>query len=293
MFKVYKNQIPSYLIDSVLKEHESFKRGPINVFRAQGTTKFEVPVLNKVGNQINSIHNAHLLGFNRKFRKNIDKIITHTNISKCLNDFTKSEKHTCYQSMFFDNSTGTKLHQDTWYLDTNPNGKLVGVWIALEDIEMSSGPFCVYSHTDTKKIDPKDFNFDDLDNDLNFKQSYPKAVRYDFTAKKGDILIWDSFSIHGALMPSDDTKTRKSLTAHFYPSSLETQDPPIARLFSIYNHKRPIQTKNPNILKATTINPYLYQSICGFMYKIEKFKSLKRLIMSERNDNVSQIRRLK
>ena len=143
--------------------------------------------------------------------------------------------------MFFDNSTGTKLHQDTWYLDTVPNGKLVGVWIALEDIDITSGPFCIYSHTDTKKVGMNEFNFDDLENDPKFKKAFPKADRYDFTARKGDILIWDSFSIHGALSPKDSTKTRKSITAHFYPSDLKPQDPPVKRVFSIYNHKKPIK----------------------------------------------------
>lgn len=293
MFKVYQNQIPASLIDDVLRDHEVFKRSPFSYFRAQGTTRFERPILNKYGNQINSIHNTHLLGFNRSFSRNIEKIITHTNISNCLNDFTNSKKHIWYQSMFFDNSTGTKLHQDTWYLDTIPNGKLAGVWIALEDIDRSSGPFCVYSHTDTRKIETNEFNFDDLENDHSFKENYTNAVRYDFTAKKGDILIWDSFSIHGALMPKDDSKTRKSLTAHFYPLNLKPQNPPTDRFFSIYNHKKPSKTKNSNIFKATTINPFIYQSICGAMYSIKNFKSLKSLVMSERKDEVTEIRRLK
>ena len=37
--------------------------------------------------------------------------------------------------MFFDRSTGTVEHQDSWYLDTDPPGNLVGVWYALEDIQ--------------------------------------------------------------------------------------------------------------------------------------------------------------
>ena len=79
MFKVYQNQIPASLIDDVLRDHEVFKRSPFSYFRAQGTTRFERPILNKYGNQINSIHNTHLLGFNRSFSRNIEKIITHTN----------------------------------------------------------------------------------------------------------------------------------------------------------------------------------------------------------------------
>jgi len=293
MFRVYPNQIPHELIDDVVKNHEHFKRSLFSVFRAQGTTAFERPILNQYGNQVNSVHNPHLLGFSRSFSSSIEKIITHQNISNCLEDFTKSSKHTWYQSMFFDKSTGTKLHQDTWYLDSQPNGQLVGVWFALEDIDTSAGPFCIYSNTDIRKVNIDEYNFDDLESDENFKSSYPCANRFDFTARKGDILIWDSFSIHGALMPENETKTRKSITAHFYPSHLKTQDPPVKRFISIYDHDRPVKTLNPRILKATTINPIVFQTICASLHVLKKFKMLQNFVMSERQDKAADIRRIK
>lgn len=292
MFKVYSEQIPPDLIDSLLKCHEEFKTSPIAFFRAQGTTHFEKPALNEYGNQINSIHNPHLLGFNKKFSSLIESIITHPNISNCLSDFTGSKSHVWYQSMFFDKSTGTKLHQDTWYLDTIPNGKLVGVWIALENIEYSAGPFCLYTNTDAKKVTPDDFDFDNIEEDAAFKDQYPQAKRYDFTARKGDILIWDSLTIHGALLPKDDSMTRKSITAHFYPRGVPVQSPPIDRFISIYNHSQPRRSDNVYILKATTMKPLVYQSICLGLYMIEKTKALKSLIMRERSDKVADIRRL-
>jgi len=292
MFKVYSNQISSSLIDDFLDSHNKFKKNSMSFFRAQGTTQFEKPILNKFGNQINSIHNPHLLGFNKSFSGLVESIITHSNISKCLSDFTGSEDHIWYQSMFFDKSTGTKMHQDTWYLDTMPNGKLVGVWIALEDIDLSSGPFCLYTNSDTHKVKPEDFNFDDIENDIRFKKQYPKAQRFDFTARKGDILIWDSFTIHGAQLPKDESMTRKSITAHFYPADLAIQSPPIERFFSIYNHSQPKKTKNTNIYKATTINPFIYQSLCLGLFLLEKTKKIKSLFMRESEENISKIRRI-
>lgn len=293
MFKVFPKQIPVKQIDSTLSQHYHFKNNPFSFFRAQGTTKFELPLLNEYGNQLNSIHNPHLLGFSKKFSSEVEKIITHNNISKCLTLFTGSNEHVLYQSMFFDNSTGTKLHQDTWYLDTIPNGKLIGVWIALEDIEYSAGPFCIYTNSDKKKLKPNDYNFNDLENDPKFRNDYPSAKRYDFTARKGDVLIWDSFTIHGALLPTDQSITRKSITAHFYPSNLLTQAPPISRFFTIYNHKKPIKTSNPTILKATTINTFLYQTICTVLFFLEKIKPFKVFLMRESNDRISNIRRIK
>lgn len=292
MFKVYSSQIPKQLIDELLISHNSFKTSSLACFRAQGTTHFEKPQLNEHGNQINSIHNPHLLGFNKSFSAQVETIITHPNVSKCLSDFTGSEDHVWYQSMFFDKSTATSLHQDTWYLDTEPNGKLVGVWIALEDIDYAAGPFCLYTKTDIKKVRPKDFHFADIENDTEFQRQYPNSRRFDFTARKGDILIWDSFTIHGALRPKDESMTRKSLTAHFYPMGVAIQSPPVERFFSIYNHSQPEKTDNTNILKATTISPLIYQSICSIMFMLEKVRKIKTLIMRERNDDVSNIRQL-
>ena len=293
MFKIYTDQIPCELVDEVLDSHESFKKSSISCFRAQGTTKFEKPIIDQHGNQVNSVHNPHLLGFNKSFSTLTESIITHPNISKCLSDFTDSDDHVWYQSMFFDKSTGTKLHQDTWYLDTVPNGKLVGVWIALEDIEYSSGPFCLFTKTDTKKLKPGDFDFDNIEDDINFKQEYPEAERFDFTARKGDILIWDSFTIHGALLPKDESMTRKSITAHFYPTGVAVQAAPTKRFFSIYDHSQPKNTKNPKIFKAATINPLAYQSICTGIYMLEKMKSVKDIFMREPNNSISNIRRIK
>ena len=287
MFKVYKKQIPDSLINSLLVAHKDFKRSAVSIFRAQGTTSFERPLLDQFGNQRNSIHNPHLLGLNYLFSSLIEQIILHENISKCLTDFTGSDKHVWYQSMFFDKSTGTKLHQDTWYLDTNPNGKLVGVWIALEDIEETAGPFCIYSNSDTSKLDPLDFDFENLDSDFNFKSAFPDAVRYDFTARAGDILIWDSLSIHGAFLPDNEAKTRKSITAHFYPLGLGIQDPPVKRFLSIYDHKNLRNTINSSIAKSTTINPISYQLLCVYLYVLEKLQ-LKRLVLRERSEIKSE-----
>ncbi len=292
MFKIYPKQISISLIENLLLHHKNFKSSSLSFFRAQGTTRFEKPTVNKFGNQVNSIHNPHLLGYNKSFSTSIESIITHPNISNCLSDFTGSKDHVWYQSMFFDKSTGTKLHQDTWYLDTVPNGKLVGVWIALEDIKYSAGPFCIYTNSDSKKLEPDDFDFNNIEDDINFKKQYPKAKRFDFTARKGDILIWDSLTIHGALLPKNESMTRKSITAHFYPLNIPVQSPPVKRFYSIYNHSKPIKTENVNILKATTIKPFVYQSICAALFMFEKLKIFKAILMRERKDTLSNIRRL-
>ena len=143
--------------------------------------------------------------------------------------------------MFFDKSTGTQLHQDTCIWIQNPKGNLVGVWIALEDINLSSGPFIVYTNTDKKILRPNQYNFRDLENDNLFKKDFPNSKKFRFLAKKGDILLWDSFSIHGAESSTLEDVTRKSITSHFYPKKFKPSDPPVKRIYSIYNHKNPLK----------------------------------------------------
>ena len=174
--------------------------------------------------------------------------------------------------MFFDKSTSTKIHQDTWYLDTLKNN-LVGVWIALEDISMDSGPFCLYSNTDKKILDTDSLDYDKLEEDINFHKQFPKAQRFDFCANKGDILIWNSKVLHGSLSSKAPQITRKSLTSHYYPFGEKIANPPTKRFFKIYNHKNPMLV-NKNFYKATTINPVCYQLLCGLLYFLGDYKEV-------------------
>ena len=294
MFKIYRAKIPHELINDVLSSHQKFKNSKFSIFRAQGTNAFENPKLDEFNNQINSIQNPHLLGISRGFRKAHDKIIFHKNISNSLKEFTGEDDHIHFQSMFFDKSTGTQLHQDTWYLDTNPRGKLVGVWIALEKITLESGPFVVYTNTDNCRVEPDLYNFKDLDNDIRFAKDYPNSTKYRFLAEKGDILIWDSFSIHGADQPIHPNFTRKSITSHFYPKKYLANEPPVKRIFSIYNHKKPLKTENNFISKAATVNPYFYSILCILFkfFKPIKFLLLRDKLLNKKQKNIIEIREI-
>jgi hypothetical protein len=63
-------------------------------------------------------------------------------------------------------------------------------------------------------------------------------------------------------MPVSSQLTRKSLTAHFYKFGAAVQDPIIQRRFSIYDHDHPVSTSVPGLLKAATINPLIYSTLC-------------------------------
>ena len=121
-----------------------------------------------------------------------------------------------WQNMFFDKSTGTIDHIDTWYLDSDPMGYLFGAWIALEDIEGKGGVFHVYpkSHL-SKNVSWKNVSHEEFINwSKKESQNYEKKPLF---LKKGDLLLWHPSLIHGSSLQISKGFSRKSLTAHYYP----------------------------------------------------------------------------
>ena len=73
-----------------------------------------------------------------------EQILLSEEILSVLQEIGATETYSMWQNMLFDSSTGTIDHFDSWYLDTNPPGNLIGVWVALENIDDANGVFHVY-----------------------------------------------------------------------------------------------------------------------------------------------------
>lgn len=260
-YVVLRQVIPGAWIDNLLERLERVKHSRRFRFRAQGTNSFEGPLLDERGNLRNSIQNPHLLGAVPAFRQAVERIIFSEPIHRALCAEAGEGTFVNWQTMLFDRSVGTKVHQDSWYLDTQPPGGVVGAWIALEDISRDCGPFKVYERTQGRRVEPTDYNFDALEEDEAFQRDFPGARCQRLLLNKGDVILWNSFLFHGADLPSSDTRTRKSLTAHFYKQGCAVQDQPIQRAFSIYDHGHPQRTAVPGLLKAATIDPLLYSAL--------------------------------
>jgi phytanoyl-CoA hydroxylase len=260
-YVVLRQVIPTEWIDTLLSRLERVKRSRRFRFRAQGTNSFEGPLLDERGNLRNSIQNPHLLGALPAFREAVEAILFSQPIHEALCAQLGEGTFVNWQTMLFDRSVGTKVHQDSWYLDTLPQGGVVGAWVALEDISRECGPFKVYEHTQGQRVEPTAYNFDALEEDPAFQRDFPGARCQRLLLNKGDVILWNSFLFHGADLPSSDAQTRKSLTAHFYRQGASLQPQPIQRAFSIYDHAHPQRTAVPGLLKAATINPLLYSAL--------------------------------
>ena len=134
-----------------------------------------------------------------------------------------SDAHTLVMSTFVDRSSGTAPHQDCYYLDSDPQRRLTAAWIALEDIAPEAGRFYVISGSHKK-------HFDLTAEQLGDSKSYEKLLAdyvaaragdlYSPELKKGDVLFWNSGTVHGAYKPSSETTSRKSFTVHYIPNSV-------------------------------------------------------------------------
>ena len=134
-----------------------------------------------------------------------------------------------FQSINFKMGSEQHTHSDSIHMTIFPLGGLLGVWIALEDIELDNGPLHYYpgSHQlpyylnedynnegNFFLIGAKDYSqYEKMIEEKISENSIEKKV---FTAKKGDLLIWHANLFHGGEPHLNKTKTRKSMVLHYF-----------------------------------------------------------------------------
>jgi len=155
------------------------------------------------------------------------------------------------QSVFYHSSMGTSPHEDGHYFDSI-DGRMVGCWIALEDIDEKAGRFCVYPRThnlcNIENVENETYELykNYQKNSLEVIRSYKnlnktpslsdfveriKTIRkilrqlkiepYSPALKKGDAIIFSSKLIHSSWDPDQDTElSRTSLIGHFIPDGI-------------------------------------------------------------------------
>ena len=220
-FIIIRNLINEKYISEVLNSLEIFKKKNTFYYTQNNHNWVKSGEVTKEGHLINSIQSPTKQNNCGRLKLDIKEIIASVEISKKLQEINGSERFVNWQNMLFDKSTGTIDHADTWYLDTKPRGQMIAAWIALEDINESAGRFFVYPKSHKLNI-PENFN-----QKINSNIEYVKFInqflvnqkleRYAPEMKKGDVLFWHPFTIHGSLSQIDSKYSRKSLTAHYHP----------------------------------------------------------------------------
>lgn len=170
-----------------------------------------------------------------------NKIMFALHHSKLLNEIGSSErlikflstllgnKAILFQSINFIMGSEQHTHSDSIHMTTYPLGGLLGVWIALEDIDESNGALHYYpgSHLLPYYLNAE---YDNEGNDWmigkNDYHVYEEMMEQKikelgikkeiFRAKKGDLLIWHANLFHGGEPHPDKSRTRKSMVYHYF-----------------------------------------------------------------------------
>ncbi len=136
-----------------------------------------------------------------------------------------------HQSLNLPISSQQDAHSDEVLMTSHPPGFLIAAWFALEDIDEQCGPLFYYpgSHR-WDYIGAREIGIplgaSNPEADQCFDASYYDLVRaavaaHDvepqvFLPKCGDVLVWHSNLLHGALKCTRGDATRRSLIAHYY-----------------------------------------------------------------------------
>jgi ectoine hydroxylase-related dioxygenase (phytanoyl-CoA dioxygenase family) len=127
-----------------------------------------------------------------------------------------------FQTLNFYLGTEQKLHSDQIHFCSDPINLMCGVWIALEDITMDSGPLVYYPRSHKlpfytmQRLGIEPGNYAEYENKIDQKiKKYGLKPKYG-TIQKGDIVIWHANLIHGGSKRNDPDITRKSIVIHYF-----------------------------------------------------------------------------
>ena len=193
----------------------------------QATAKAEKNIFNEKKWIMNPILNLQSINPNlfKNLRNNVEKeVFSNFNICKVLKSIL-GDKPKIVQSMYFEGNSATWEHQDTYYLDSEKIGVMTAGWLALEEIKADAGRFfiCPLSH----KIDLGKQNSTNnvAENHVKYIEEVVATVKSkNMTIKApymnvGDILFWNSRTIHGSLDSQNANFSRSSITLHAIPQS--------------------------------------------------------------------------
>jgi phytanoyl-CoA hydroxylase len=132
-----------------------------------------------------------------------------------------------FQTMTMRKGSQENLHIDTGPLTLTEPMSMAASWVALEDVQPSSGEFQFIPgshglpellHYGTEKGHNGDYEEYDRILKTTLRTCEERGLKTErFMAKKGDVLIWHADLMHGGAPIEDWQRTRKSLVAHFMP----------------------------------------------------------------------------
>ena len=160
----------------------------------------------------------------------IRKIAYDKILIKLLKALKNNKKPIPFSSINFMKGTEQPMHSDYIHFATLPHNYLLGVWIAMEDINKDSGPLAIVEKSHKFPIlSNEKLHLKIPKNEIELKKNYNIYENYiknlinknkseikELPIKKGDIIIWDANLLHGALKIKNNKLTRKSMVLHYH-----------------------------------------------------------------------------
>ncbi|EPJ8754228.1 phytanoyl-CoA dioxygenase family protein [Pseudomonas juntendi] len=162
-----------------------------------------------------------------KFNKNVHRIATNPKILDLLSQLY-GRRAWPFQTLNFPVGTQQHFHTDSIHFSSMPERFMCGVWVALEDITMESGPLVYYPGTHKWPVYTNEFlgicatELAEHPHQKMYEPLWRELVEHykvepeHFTAKKGQALIWTANLLHGGSKQQDPNKTRWSQVTHYY-----------------------------------------------------------------------------
>ncbi len=195
-------------------------------FERHASGKYERHVMTEAGFMKYPIMNLQDLSGKKypAFKKNGLNLLTQKNIQRAV-EILFGEPGRVVHTMYFDGNQTTWAHRDGHYIDSQQQGKMIGVWVAAEDIHPDAGRFFILPRSHVTPVpgeqcDPNSPTY--KAHMADFVQNGPLDCVAPLLSK-GDILLWNSQIIHGSLPTADLRHSRRSFTAHYVPVSHQFQ----------------------------------------------------------------------
>jgi hypothetical protein len=201
------------------------------------------------------------------FNKKIINILTHL----------YNRKPVPFQTLNFYLGTEQKLHSDQIHFCSNPINFMCGVWIALEDITMDSGPLIYYPRSHKlpfytmQRLGIEPGNYLEYENKMKIKID-AKIKKYNLTPKygniqKGDIIIWHANLIHGGSKRNNVNLTRKSIVIHYFFENCKYWTPLLSQPPNNIIYRYPNTFVDKKFEVPLTHNDKKYELKCAKKYK--------------------------
>ncbi|MDA7594118.1 phytanoyl-CoA dioxygenase family protein [Candidatus Pelagibacter sp.] len=193
----------------------------------QTTAKAEKNLFNKNNWIMNPILNLQSLNPNifNDLRNAVESEIFSNNLICAALKCVLGEKPKIVQSMYFEGNSATWEHQDSYYLDSEKIGSMTAAWLALEEIKADAGRFFICPKSHKIELGKQNINNNIAENHDKYISEVVSIIKSKNMKIKapyleaGDVLLWNSWTIHGSIDSQNEEFSRSSITLHAIPES--------------------------------------------------------------------------